>query len=624
MSAPAERGVAVPEDRSPYEAVTALLRTVAAHSETLRSEEAVLQKILELRGPQWHEYLSTIARAHHSIFYYQLQQLYEFGVDHVPAGVQQDLCFRSGQQFTDALFGESFHPLFQVGLARPGTFQRTIVDMVRSYLRRYSGDKYSLEAEYRSDEITLTLRYTAADRIRAYLDQYALDWTRSLRHSFSFIAGAVEGFVSRLIANYDSSGFHLEIGADSGRMRVPIREGDRFAYDKLIHVLIGQIQALEQRKRSEVEDERLESRLILGSSLMREKWELIQRAGRSDELILLRGESGTGKSFMARRIHELSHRRDQPFVEVALTSDVGSDNLIQSDLFGHEKGAFTGATEQKQGLFSLANGGTLFLDEIGDASPELQSKLLRVVESSTFRRLGGVKEMKVDVRLIMATNRDLEAMVAAGTFRKDLYYRINVIPVGLPALRERREDVPALAEFLLARAQAGAKGPRRELSAALLERLGDHPWPGNIRELDHALKYAVAMGQGREIGLRDLPDSVGRSLQAPLAATAAAAPANGASASRDAVIDVENLRRFVRASNAVEMGASAAPAGYPAHISAAKRVWLSVLIDELRGDLSLIAQFWDRSSEKTLRNLIRELGLAEELAQAHVRARMKR
>jgi DNA-binding NtrC family response regulator len=622
MPAPAESGVAPPEDRSPYEAVSALLRTVAAHSQTLKSEEAVLAKILELRGPHWHEYLSTIARAHHSIFYYQLQQLYEFGIDQVPAPVQPDLCFLSGQQFTENLFGESFYPLLQVALARPGAFQSTIVDMVGSYLRRYSGDKYAVEADYHRDGITLTLRYTEADRIRGYLDQYGLDRTRCLQNSFSFIAGAIEGFVSRLIADYDSAGFRLEIGAESGRLRVPIREGDRFAYDKLIHVLIGQIQALEQKKRSEVEDERLESRLILGSSLMREKWELIQRAGRSDELILLRGESGTGKSFMARRIHELSHRRDQPFVEVALTSDVGSDNLIQSDLFGHEKGAFTGATEQKQGLFSLANGGTLFLDEIGDASPELQAKLLRVVESSTFRRLGGVKEMKVDVRLIMATNRDLEAMVEAGTFRKDLYYRINVIPVGLPALRERREDVPALAEFLLARAQAGAKGPRRELAPALLERLGDHAWPGNIRELDHALKYAVAMSSGKEIGLGDLPDSVRKSLQSPAPLAGGAAAQNGGDGA--SIIDVEGLRRLVRSSNAVAMGASAAPAEFPAHISAAKRVWLSILIDELRGDLSLIAQFWDRSSEKTLRNLIRELGLAEQLAQAHVRARMKR
>jgi transcriptional regulator with PAS, ATPase and Fis domain len=147
------------------------------------------------------------------------------------------------------------------------------------------------------------------------------------------------------------------------------------------------------------------------------------------------GKTGTGKSHLARRIHLLSKRRDKPFIEVALTSDIGADNLIESELFGHEKGAFTGASEQKQGLFSLADGGTIFLDEIGDATADLQAKLLRVLEMKRFRRLGGVKDLEVDVRVIVATNRDLERAVADGKFRQDLYYRLNVISIRLPALR---------------------------------------------------------------------------------------------------------------------------------------------------------------------------------------------
>jgi DNA-binding NtrC family response regulator len=623
VAATVEGDVTAPEDRSPYEAVTAIIRTLATHSEKLRNEAEVLREILEFKGPRWHEYLGTVARAHHSIFYNQLQELYDFATERVPARVRDDFCFLAGQSFTEQIFGESFYPLFQVALARPGAFQSTIIEMIRAYLRRYSGDKYELHADARPDEIVFTFGYRDLGRIQGYLVQYGLDPARCRKNSLSFIAGAIEGFVSRLIADYDSAGFRLELGEETGRLRVPIRESDRFAYDKLIRILIGHIQELEQRKRSEVEDERLESRLILGSSLMREKWELIQKAGRSDELILLRGESGTGKSFMARRIHELSNRRDQPFVEVALTSDVGSDNLIQSDLFGHEKGAFTGATEQKQGLFSLANGGTLFLDEIGDASPELQAKLLRVVETSTFRRLGGLREIKVDVRLIMATNRDLETMVEQRAFRNDLYYRINVIPVRMPALRERREDVAALAEFLLIRAQTpegDLKRARRALAPGLRERLADYAWPGNIRELDHALKYAVALADGPEIGLEDLPDSVRDGLRSTPACPPVAAPSDRS----PGLVDIESLRRSIRASNPVELGTSDGPERFPAHISWAKRTWLSVLIDELHGDLSLIAQFWDRSSEKTLRNLIRELGLGEELALAHARARARK
>jgi DNA-binding NtrC family response regulator len=343
--------------------------------------------------------------------------------------------------------------------------------------------------------------------------------------------------------------------------------------------------------------------------------------------MLLLGESGTGKSFVARRIHELSPRADRPFVEVGLTSDVGSDNMVQSDLFGHEKGAFTGASEYKEGLFSLADGGTIFLDEIGDASPEVQAKLLRVIESSTFKRLGGVRDIRVDVRVIAATNRDLDAMVREGSFREDLYYRLKVIPVTLPPLRERPEDIVPLVDYLLERA-APRGGAPRTFAPGLAARLADYPWPGNIRELDNALRHASAMAAGDEVTAADFPSPVRDCLGAggPAREPAVVPPGDDQAAPAGAgpVIDAEALRAAIRSTDPLSEAMVEHPEEVPAHFAHAKRVYLEALIDECGGDLALISRFWDRSSEKTMRKLVREMGLEEKLNLARSRRPARR
>ena len=221
--------------------------------------------------------------------------------------------------------------------------------------------------------------------------------------------------------------------------------------------------------------------------------------------VLLTGESGTGKGWVARVIHRLSPRTAGPFVEV--NSGGLSATLLDSELFGHEKGAFTDAKERKQGLFEVADGGTIFLDEIGKLALELQPKLLKVLETKTFRRLGGTREMTVDVRLIAATNRDVLADVRAGRFRQDLYYRLNVLPIHLPAVRDRsRDDRLALLTRLLSGLRTELPGCPNACTAEALDRLLSAPWPGNIREMRNVLERAMILGQSAAaIGVEHLP-----------------------------------------------------------------------------------------------------------------------
>ena len=213
--------------------------------------------------------------------------------------------------------------------------------------------------------------------------------------------------------------------------------------------------------------------------------------------MLIRGETGTGKELIARALHDLSPRRDRTFVK--LNCAAIPTGLLESELFGHEKGAFTGAISQKVGRFELAHQGTLFLDEVGDIPPELQPKLLRVLQEQEFERLGGTKTIKVDVRLVAATNRDLAAMVADGRFRSDLYYRLNVFPLVLPPLRERRDDIPPLVRHFTQRF-ARRMGRRIEtIPSAVMEALVRYPWPGNIRELQNVIERAVILSPGSSL-----------------------------------------------------------------------------------------------------------------------------
>ena len=219
--------------------------------------------------------------------------------------------------------------------------------------------------------------------------------------------------------------------------------------------------------------------------------ELINRVAPAMTPVLLLGESGTGKELAAQAVHDLSPRRDKPFVPVDCSGM--TESLFESELFGYEKGAFTGASQRKSGLVEAAAGGTLFLDELGDVPLQLQVKLLRLLETGTYRRVGGVDILRADFRLVAATHRDLPAMVEAGTFRRDLYYRLSAFPIHLPALRERADDLPLLVEHLLAR--LAPERPLR-LDPQSLERLRDYPFPGNIRELRNLLERAMLMADG--------------------------------------------------------------------------------------------------------------------------------
>jgi len=225
------------------------------------------------------------------------------------------------------------------------------------------------------------------------------------------------------------------------------------------------------------------------SPAMREIFGLVERIAPTDATVLIEGETGTGKDMIARTLHQLSPRRDRPFIVVDCGAVAGT--LIESELFGHEKGAFTGAVTARQGAFELASGGTVFLDELGELSLDLQPKLLRVLEQRELRRVGGNKTLKVDLRVIAATRKDLRSEVEKGKFREDLYFRLNVVPITAPPLRERREDIPLLIDHMLGKL---APEPRAELSEATRAVLMGHDWPGNVRELRNVIERALALG----------------------------------------------------------------------------------------------------------------------------------
>ena len=226
--------------------------------------------------------------------------------------------------------------------------------------------------------------------------------------------------------------------------------------------------------------------------------------------VLLSGENGTGKEMLARAIHEESPRASGPFVAVSCAAL--PEALIESELFGHEKGAFTSATQSHKGRFELANGGTLFLDEIGDLSAAVQVKLLRVLQEREFERVGGTKTLTVDIRLIAASNRDLEKEVAAGRFRQDLYFRLNVVPLHLPSLRERPDDIPILAAHFAAKSAQKYGQPTPELEPGLVEVLLDYDWPGNVRELENLIERLVVLSNTSTLGLEFVPEKMLRAL----------------------------------------------------------------------------------------------------------------
>ena len=251
-------------------------------------------------------------------------------------------------------------------------------------------------------------------------------------------------------------------------------------------------------------EERYEFHNIIGKNhRMQEVFALIDQIADTDATVTIEGESGTGKELVARAIHFHSRRARHPFVQVNCAALV--ETLLESELFGHVEGAFTGAVRDKIGRFEAADGGTIFLDEIGEISRSVQVKLLRVIEEQTFERVGESRSRTCDVRIITATNRDLKELMRRGEFREDLYYRLRVVPVHLPPLRERREDIPLLVDAFLERFREKMGKPIRSVSSRALSRLMDYDWPGNVRELENAIEHAVVRCNDSEIRLADLP-----------------------------------------------------------------------------------------------------------------------
>jgi two-component system response regulator AtoC len=264
--------------------------------------------------------------------------------------------------------------------------------------------------------------------------------------------------------------------------------------------------------------------------------ELLERAAEFKSTVLLTGESGTGKEVLARAIHAQSPRRDEAFVAVNCAAI--PEALLESELFGHVKGAFTGADRTRRGLFVEADGGTLFLDEIGELPVALQAKLLRVLQEEEVRPVGDAKSRKVDVRVIAATARELEQDVAAGRFREDLFYRLNVVRVKVPPLRERKQDIPLLADHFLARFREQLGRPVRTIDDDALERLLAYRWPGNARELENVIERAVILAEGERLTARELPEGVARA-----SAGGAGAEADGAMPSDDSDLSLRRARR---------------------------------------------------------------------------------
>jgi DNA-binding NtrC family response regulator len=274
----------------------------------------------------------------------------------------------------------------------------------------------------------------------------------------------------------------------------------KIAIDKALTMM--NLAAEVERLREELDKEYDIEGFVAADTQMLEILETVKKVASTEATALVYGESGTGKELVARALHALSERAEKPFVSIS--AGALPETLLESELFGYEKGAFTGATTAKPGKFELANGGTLFLDEIGDITPAVQVKLLRVLQEQTFERLGGTRLVEVDVRVVAATNRDLQQLIADGEFREDLFYRLNVVPITLPPLRARPGDIPLLVAHFMEKYSAG----ERTLSDEAMEALVSYQWPGNIRELENTIERILILAHGEEIGVDDLPGEV--------------------------------------------------------------------------------------------------------------------
>jgi DNA-binding NtrC family response regulator len=334
--------------------------------------------------------------------------------------------------------------------------------------------------------------------------------------------------------------------------------------------------------------------LVGDSEQMHAIYEVIEKVADTPSTVLITGESGTGKELVAKALHESSSRKGGPFIKINCAAI--PKTLMESELFGYEKGAFTGATTSKPGRFELAHQGTLFLDEIGEIPAEMQVKLLRAIQESEFERVGGIKTIKVDVRLITATNRDLEKEVKDGNFRDDLYYRLNVVPMRIPPLRERTGDIPGLVKHIIAKFNIRLSKKIEGIAPAALDKLQHHEWPGNIRELENVLERTILFCSTGMIDLSDLPEELSQATEArPTVANgkSEAAAEHRAAAGGAAGSEASSLKEIVRAET-----------------SRVERELITRALDETGGNVTQAAKLL-KISRKSLQMKMKEFGLRD-------------
>ncbi|MBI4509299.1 MAG: sigma-54-dependent Fis family transcriptional regulator [Deltaproteobacteria bacterium] len=331
--------------------------------------------------------------------------------------------------------------------------------------------------------------------------------------------------------------------------------------------------------------------LVGDSPGLKQIYAVIEKVADTPSTVLITGESGTGKELVAKALHEHSSRRNCPFIKINCAAI--PKTLMESELFGYEKGAFTGAVGSKPGRFELADKGTLFLDEIGEIPVEMQVKLLRALQESEFERVGGIKTIKVDVRLITATNRDLEKEIKAGNFREDLYYRLNVVPLHIPPLRDRREDIPLLCEHILRKFNERLKKQVDGIDPEALERLINHSWPGNIRELENILERTLLFCDSPLIRVGDLPPEIGVVLSIPGAHLATASPSLLPGMTATDRTGPQSLKDIVRAET-----------------ERVERELIMRALDETSGNVTQAAKLL-KISRKSLQMKMKEFGLRE-------------
>jgi Nif-specific regulatory protein len=364
------------------------------------------------------------------------------------------------------------------------TGTKTAVNVSRTVLRRVLSDGAAILINETKSGETLKIESLVAARARSVLCVPLMMMEKKL--------GAVYLYSDEPGTHFNEN--HLQLATAIAAIAAVAVENAR------------QFETLENENRRLLNEADLEHNIVGESSLLRRVFHVISKVAPTNSTVLISGESGTGKELAARAIHRNSKRADKPFI--AVNCAALAETLLETELFGHEKGAFTGALTQKKGRLELADGGTIFLDEIGDISPALQTKLLRVLQEREFERVGGTRTIKIDVRLIAATNRNLEQAIADGSFRQDLYFRLNVVELKMPPLRERIEDIPLLANYFARKYADKCNRRITGISPEAKKRLMNYEWPGNVRELENTIERAIVLGTTDRILDDDLPEAV--------------------------------------------------------------------------------------------------------------------